>query len=58
VRIRKRGRSRLEPRQAVLGGYRNAWPMTVRRFPAPWKVVETGGGDKVADATGQALAYF
>jgi hypothetical protein len=29
-----------------------------RRFPAPWRVVETPGGYRVDDAAGQALAYF
>lgn len=29
-----------------------------RRFPPPWTVVETGGGYRVDDANGQALAYF
>jgi hypothetical protein len=29
-----------------------------RRFPAPWKIEQSGGGAfKVVDATGQALAY-
>ncbi len=32
--------------------------MSQRRFPAPWTVVETDGGYKVTDHTGQALAFF
>jgi len=30
----------------------------VRRFPAPWAVVETDGGYAVDDVNGQRLAYF
>ncbi len=32
--------------------------MTSRRFPAPWSVEQIPGGDKVIDASGQALAYI
>ena len=29
-----------------------------RRFPAPWTVVETGGGYRVDDAKGQTIGWF
>jgi hypothetical protein len=29
-----------------------------RRFPAPWRVVDTPGGWKVIDANGLAVAYI
>ena len=29
-----------------------------RRFPAPWRAVETPGGFRVDDADGQPLAYI
>lgn len=29
-----------------------------RRFPAPWKVIETPGGYRVEDANRQRLAWF
>ena len=29
-----------------------------RRFPAPWKVVETPGGYRVDDATGQTIGWW
>jgi len=32
--------------------------MTARRFPAPWKIEETGACFIVRDHNGQALAYI
>ena len=32
--------------------------MAERRFPTAWIVVETPGGYRVDDATGQAIAWF
>ena len=32
--------------------------MAERQFPAPWKVIETDGGYRVDDATGQTIGWW
>ena len=33
-------------------------PISRRRFPAPWRAVQTAGGYRVEDAAGMPLAYI